>query len=128
MVKLLMGLILSRLSSFYENRLITTNFCFHSDVWQWWYIYISSNNSKENVNLLCRPQSIILPYQLRHPLLFHLSSESKVCIYLIEELYRSFMPSEEPNTETFQTSSGVPHWGNETITIFNNFLDDTLRI
>lgn len=66
--------------------------------------------------------------QLRHPLPNFASTE---CPDLIEGLYRStklYMSGEDPNTETFRTSSGVRQGENESPSLCNVFLDDTMCI
>lgn len=123
MVKLLMSILLTSLSSFYESQLQMTQFGFCSDQGCNEGIrHQTSSSNKLHTPLIgnyitvmsTSPQHMTILIDFFSSIRNHLlNSESTD---LIEELYQCtklYISSEDPNMQTFQNSSGVQEEANE---------------
>lgn len=129
MVKLLMNILLTRHSSFYESKILMTQFGVHSgngiaylSIRKLYICYVNVAAAYDHI------KRNFLFFSIR----LHLSSsETAECPDLIEELYqftKSYMSGDDPSAETFQSPSRVWQGGNESTNLFHLFLDYALCI
>ena len=141
-VKVVMNIILARLSPFYESQLLTTQFGFRSGKGcndgiyackqlqeiayrsnrKLYTCYVDLSSAYDHINR----NFLFSTIRNRIP-----QSEHTDCIDLIEQLYKStksYMANGDPASETFSTSSGVRQGGNESPNLFNLYLDYALRV
>ena len=141
-VKLLMNIILDRLSNFYESQLLTTQFGFRSGKGCNDGIFVV----KQLQEIACRSNKKLYTCfvdlsaaydHINRQFLFHSirnripSGERVDCIEILNELYnstKSFMSDDDPITDLFPTSSGVRQGGNESPNLFNLYIDYALRV
>ena len=141
-VKVVMNIILSRSSQFYESQLLNTQFGFRSGKGCNDGIYVM----KQLQEVACRSKRKLYTCyvdlssaydHINRKLLFS-SIRNRIppdqptdCIDILENLYgstKSFMSGEDQNKDAFETSSGVRQGGNESPNLFNLYMDYALRV
>ena len=140
-VKIVMNIILTRTSNFYERQLLTTQFGFrtgkgcndgiymckqlqeiaHRSNRKLYTCFVDLSNAYDHINRNLLFTSI----RNRIP-----PDQPTDCIDIIESLYKStkcYMSDGDPDSDLFETTSGVRQGGNESPNLFNLYIDYALR-